>query len=415
MTDFSCRCTFFYPITTRIYGGSNRKSNNQNWAYGYDVVITSYGIARIDCHFLSQTFWNYIILDEAHTIKNPSTETAKAMKIIPAKHRLALTGTPIQNSPDELWALFDFLMPKYLKSREKFREEYTSNLRQNSSNFNETAEKLKSRIHPFILRRLKEDVAKDLPEKIQIERPVELSKKQVALYKQFTKSEDFRKLEDEIDKKGVKRSGIMILQIYSALRNLCNHPNIITHPQDYLRDPKLQDSGKLEMLKELLEEIESGGHRALLFCQSTRMLDIIEYFYKQWNYNYLRLDGSTSQGSRSKYVDEFNENKNILCFLISTKAGGTGLNLTGADTVIFYDHDWNPANDKQAQDRAYRIGQTKNVSVYKLVSKGTIEEKIINRQIIKSKVAEAIIQADPEGFKDISKEDLLNLFKLDEE
>jgi E1A-binding protein p400 len=164
-----------------------------------------------------------------------------------------------------------------------------------------------------------------------------------------------------------------------------------------------------------MEEVVEGEHRALLFSQSTQMLNIIEDFFRKWRLTSIRLDGSTPPNQRSILVDEFNRNSKLHCFLLSTKAGGTGLNLTGADTVIFYDHDWNPANDKQAQDRAYRIGQTKPVTVYRLISKGTIEEKIIERQAIKQSLADEIIGADEEGFKDLTKDELLALFKLDDD
>jgi SNF2 family DNA or RNA helicase len=164
-----------------------------------------------------------------------------------------------------------------------------------------------------------------------------------------------------------------------------------------------------------MEEVVEGEHRALLFSQSTQMLDMIEECFVQWKYEFVRLDGGTAMNHRQLLVDEFNSNPAIHCFLISTKAGGTGLNLTGADTVIFYDHDWNPANDTQAQDRAYRIGQTRPVTVYRLVSQGTIEEKILERQAAKRTLADEIIGSDSEGFKDLTKEDLLSLFTLDEE
>jgi SNF2 family DNA or RNA helicase len=218
---------------------------------------------------------------------------------------------------------------------------------------------------------------------------------------------------EEIDTKGVQRSKVLILAIFTKLRAICNHPALASelHKGDAL---KYDDSGKLDCLHELMEEIIEGDHRALLFCQSTQMLDIIEHFFTTWRIRFLRLDGGTPPPRRLGLVNDFNSNEEIKCFLISTKAGGTGLNLTGADTVIFYDHDWNPANDSQAQDRAYRIGQTKPVTVYKLISKGTIEEKIIERQGIKQMLADEIIGVDEQGFKDLTKDELVSLFRLDE-
>jgi len=272
---------------------------------------------------------------------------------------------------------------------------------------------LKDRIHPFIMRRLKEDVAKDLPPKIIIDQRVELTPKQVALYKQVSEGPEFKRMVEEVDQKGVGRSQVLILAALTKLRVICNHP-VLAQGNHSSADVRYDDSGKLESLKELIEEIVEGEHRTLLFSQSTKMLDIIERFFKKWKVNSIRLDGSTPPNTRTALVDEFNSNSSIHCFLISTKAGGTGLNLTGADTVVFYDHDWNPANDLQAQDRAYRIGQTKPVTVYKLISKGTIEEKIIERQAIKKMLADEIIGPDEQGFKDVTKEELLALFKLDE-
>ena len=366
-------------------------------------VITSYDIARRDHEQLNRVPWLYVVVDEGHNIKNPDAERTKAIKTIHGQHKLALTGTPIQNNLEELWSLFDYAMPGFLGTRSEFRQKYAP--RGNR--------RLKDRIHPFILRRLKSNVAKDLPSKTIIELKVELTPKQTQLYKAVSNSAEVKKLVDEVGAPGAKQAPLQILAALTKLRNICNHPVLASANA---RDDKVscEDSGKLEALKELIEEVVGGEHRTLLFSQTTRMLDIIESLFTKWNVRSLRLDGSTPPNQRPAIVDEFNTNSAVHCFLISTKAGGTGLNLTGADTVIFYDHDWNPANDNQAQDRAYRIGQTKPVTVYKLISKGTIEEKIIERQRIKQTLADEIIGADEDGFKDLTKEDLLSLFTLDE-
>jgi SNF2 family DNA or RNA helicase len=263
------------------------------------------------------------------------------------------------------------------------------------------------------MRRLKENVARDLPPKILVDQKVELSALQVELYKRVLASADYRWVLEEIEAKGVQRSKVLILKTYTTLRSICNHPTLAKelHEGDTIN---YQDSGKLDCLKELMEEIVDGEHRTLLFCQSTQMLDIIQNFFRQWQFSSIRLDGTTPPALRPDLVREFNGNPAIQSFLISTKAGGTGLNLTGADTVIFYDHDWNPANDSQAQDRAYRIGQTKPVTVYRLISQGTIEEKILQRQELKQTLADEIIAAEEEGFKDLGKAELLSLFSLDE-
>jgi superfamily II DNA or RNA helicase len=378
------------------------------------LVITSYDIARMDHEKLNRIPWHYLVVDEGHNIKNPDAKRTKAIKTIHAQHKLALTGTPIQNNLEELWSLFDYAMPGFLGSRSAFRQLYGRNGRVNWHAVRNGSAALKERVHPFILRRLKEDVAKELPQKTIVTQKVELTPPQVALYKQVLNSAEHRRLLEQVNEKGVERSKVLILAVFTKLRAICNHP-VLAQRQREAASIQFKDSGKLDALKELVEEIVDGEHRALLFSQSTQMLDIIEVFFKKWKISNIRLDGNTPQHSRQVLVDEFNRNSRIHCFLISTKAGGTGLNLTGADTVIFYDHDWNPANDIQAQDRAHRIGQTKPVTVYKLVSKGTIEERILERQEIKQTLADEIIGSDEGGFKDLTKEELLALFELDQD
>ena len=379
------------------------------------IVVTSYDVARRDCEELNRIPWSYVVVDEGHNIKNPDAQRTRAIKTINGQHKLALTGTPIQNNLEELWSLFDFVMPNYLGTRTAFRDLYGRNGRVNWDVVRGSSHCLPDRIHPFIMRRLKEDVAKELPSKIVIDQKVELTPLQVQLYKQWLASADCKRMVEEIDAKGIQRSKVLILSVFTKLRAICNHPVLASGQYD--RDTlKSSDSGKLDSLQELMKEIVEGEeHRALLFCQSTQMLNIIEHFFAKWQIKLLRLDGQTPPAKRQDLVDQFNGSKEITCFLISTKAGGTGLNLTGADTVIFYDHDWNPANDNQAQDRAYRIGQTRPVTVYKLISKGTIEEKIIERQGIKQNLADTIIGSDEQGFKDLTRDELLSLFKLDED
>ena len=374
-------------------------------------AITSYDTARIDHDELNRIPWLYVVVDEGHNIKNPDAQRTRAIKTIAGQHKLVLTGTPIQNKLEELWSLFDFAMPGYLGNRKPFLQKYTTN---NRVDWPVVDAQLKPRTKPFILRRLKTQVAKDLPDKIVVDTRVELTPKQVKLYKQTIQSKEYKKLVDELDAKGVRRSQAQILTVLTKLRNICNHPILLT---DGWKPPEADcdESGKLAHLRELMEEIIEGDHRALLFSQSTRVLDIIEHLFKEWQVRSLRIDGGTPATQRSQLADEFNSNTDMNCFLLSTKAAGTGLNLIGADTVIFYDHDWNPANDNQAMDRAYRIGQTRNVTVYRLIAKGTIEEKILERQRMKQTLADEVIGSDEEGFKDLDKEELLDLFRLDED
>lgn len=413
---------FFINCPVILYTGANRGAERRrilrrlqrspNGLAG-SLVVTSYDIARRDHKALKQIPWLYVVVDEGHNIKNPDAKRTRAIKAIQGQHKLALTGTPIQNKLEELWSLFDFAMPGFLGTRRGFRDKYGrydqiewDAVRQGPGN-------LKDRIRPFIMRRLKESVAKDLPPKILVDQKVQLSPLQVDLYKRVLASADYRWIMEEIEAKGVQRSKVLILKIYTTLRSICNHP-ALAKAEHQGATINYEDSGKLDCLKELMEEIVDGEHRTLLFSQSTQMLDIIQNFFRQWQFSFIRLDGKTPPALRPDLVREFNGNPAIQCFLISTKAGGTGLNLTGADTVIFYDHDWNPANDSQAQDRAYRIGQTKPVTVYRLISQGTIEEKILQRQELKQTLADEIIGAEEEGFKDLGKAELLSLFSLDE-
>jgi superfamily II DNA or RNA helicase len=409
---------FFTEISVITDIGADRKSKyreiqgflkRSNRIVTCPIVVTSYDIARIDHEELGRIRWLYVVVDEGHLIKNPDAERTKTIKTINGRHKLALTGTPIQNNLEELWSLFDFAMPGFLGNRTRFHETYGKNDKINWDAVNGGTTPLKPRIHPFILRRLKCDVASDLPPKTVVERRVELTPKQVALYKQVLESVDCRKL-FELDEKGIRRAKFHILAAYPKLRNICNHPELagLTGKSSPL---KCSDSGKLDCLIGLIEEIAESEHRALVFCQSTRMLDIIEQLLDRKQVRFLRLDGSTRSQSRQNLVNKFNHDDSIPCFLISTKAGGIGINLTGADTVIFYDHDWNPANDNQARDRVHRIGQKRRVTVYKLVSKGTIEEKILERQAIKQIMADKIIGSDEEGFKELTPDELKALFR----
>jgi superfamily II DNA or RNA helicase len=403
-----------------IYHGSSRHGylerirevvSPRNRSRSSFYVVTSYDTARIDCDELNRIPWLYVVVDEGHNIKNPDAQRTRAIKTIAGQHKLALTGTPIQNKLEELWSLFDFAMPGFLGNRSAFRQRYSSGNRVDWSAVEQT---LKPRIKPFYLRRLKSDVAKDLPDKIIVDTRVELTSRQVKLYKQAISGTEYKKLVAELNSKGIGRSQPHILAVLTKLRNICNHPLLLRDGWEP-SDAEIEDSGKLSHLQELMEEIMEADHRALLFSQSTRVLDILEHHFAEWGVQSLRIDGSTAPTQRAALAQEFNDNGDIHCFLLSTKAAGTGLNLTGADTVIFYDHDWNPANDNQAMDRAYRIGQTRNVTVYRLISKGTIEEKILERQKQKQTLADVVIGSDELGFKDLSKEELLDLFRLDED
>ncbi|MBE7462129.1 MAG: DEAD/DEAH box helicase [Planctomycetes bacterium] len=410
----------------RYTGSPSRRDQLRKRIAEHDLILTTYATARNDASLLKEEQWRYVILDEAHTIKNAAAATSKAIKTIPSRHRLALTGTPVQNRLEELWSLFDFLMPGYLGRYAHFFRSYEEPItkgrtpgatRQEFDQGQASAETLRQRIGPFVLRRLKTEVAKDLPAKIEQDVPCYLTADQVALYKKFGVSEQAKRAVQEFEERGAGGAQTQILAALTMLRKICNHPDLVYVERDekqkrFTPMPGYETrSGKMEALADLLDQCKAGGHRCLIFSQLTSMLDILEHFLGQRGESCLRLDGSTPGPSRQGLVDRFNADPSLLAFLISTRAGGTGLNLTGADTVIFYDHDWNPANDRQAQDRAYRIGQTRVVNVYKLVSQGTVEEKILARQALKRDLADTIVRADEQGFKDLDRDDLLSLFQ----
>ena len=379
--------------------------SSSGWEHTY--VITSYDIAVREMHRLSAVPWLYVVVDEGHHIKNPAAQRTQAVKKIHGQHKLVLTGTPIQNGLMELWSLFDYAMPGYLGTQTEFGKTYGS---AGSIDWQSVREQLTSRIRPFVLRRLKKDVARDLPEKLTIDHEVELTRLQVQLYKDYLDSDAYKKMLNEIDANGIGRSQTHIFAMLSKLRSICNHPVLVNEDWS-MAHVKAEDSAKLAYLEELLDEVVAGEHRALLFCRSTRMHQILGRFLNEWGIKYLQLTGDTPTDLRQRLVDQFNSSPDITVFLLSM-AGSSGINLTSADTVIFYDHDWNPANDAQAMDRAYRIGQKKDVTVYRLVSKGTIEERILERQRAKQSLADEVIGADAAGFKDLTKEELVDLFAL---
>jgi SNF2 family DNA or RNA helicase len=275
---------FFTDCPVILYTGSKRGVHRQairrrmkrpSHTLAGPLVVTSYDIARRDYKLLNQIPWLYVIVDEGHNIKNPDAKRTKAIKAIRGQHKLALTGTPIQNKLEELWSLFDFAMPGFLGSRRGFRKKYGCYDQINWDAVQQGPDNLKDRIRPFVLRRLKENVAKDLPPKILVDQRVELSALQVDLYKRVLASADYRRVLEEIDAKGVQRAKVLILKEFTTLRAVCNHPALAK--EEYQgKTVNYDDSGKLECLKELMEEIADGEHRALLFCQSTKMLDIIE-------------------------------------------------------------------------------------------------------------------------------------------
>ncbi|TJY44406.1 helicase SNF [Cohnella pontilimi] len=354
-----------------------------------DVLITSYPLLRRDSADYADLRFSVLILDEAQAIKNHATQTAQTVKDIRAQHRFALTGTPVENRLEELWSIFDAVFPELFWSRKRFMD-----LPQ---------EQVAKRVRPFLLRRLKSDVLKELPDKIETVHTSELLPEQKKLYVAY-----LTKLQEDasrrIREEGFQKSRMHILAGMTRLRQLCCHPGVFVEGYD-------GDSGKLEQLLEIVEECRGSGKRMLVFSQFTEMLGIIRSELEKLGVTYFYLDGSTPGRERVELCRRFNDGEGEL-FLISLKAGGTGLNLTGADTVLLYDLWWNPAVEQQAADRAHRIGQKKVVQVIRLVTQGTIEEKMYALQQRKRDLIDAIVQPGEEAFTSLGEEDIRELLMI---
>ena len=366
-----------------------------------DVMITSYALLRRDEELLTKIDFRYVILDEAQHIKNPMSHTARAAKKLGSERRLALTGTPIENRLSEMWSIFDFVSPGLLGKLKEFEEKVARPIERGDE---ETAKKLRTTIQPFVLRRTKSEVAKDLPEKIEQEIVVPLAEAQETLYKQIVR-EIRKSVLSEVEKKGVSKAHIQILAALTRLRQVACDPRLMKLEGQEFDDA---DSGKLGALREIISEAADSGHRVLVFSQFVEMLKHIKRALDEDGIVYEYLDGSTKD--RLDKVDRFNEDESIPVFLISLKAGGTGLNLTGADTVVHFDPWWNPAVEDQATDRAHRIGQTKVVTVYRLVARGTVEEKILQLSAKKRALMENVLSTEGSPLKGLTRADVDKLF-----
>lgn len=365
----------------------------------YDVLITSYDMLKRDIASYDNLHFHYQIIDEAQYIKNHRTQAARSVCSIHSVTRFALTGTPIENRLSELWSIFEYLMPGFLYPYAYFRSELEQPIVENKDQI--AATRLQQLVRPFIMRRLKTDVLKELPDKLEHAVYAQMTDEQNKLYTANT-----LKLQKDLEQQSdsmFKTSKIQILAELTKLRQLCCDPSLIY--QNYHGG-----SAKLDTCIQLIENAMAGGHKILLFSQFTSMLDVIERRLKAERILYYRLDGSTKSEQRTRLVNAFNENK-IPVFLISLKAGGTGLNLTGADIVIHYDPWWNAAAQNQATDRAHRIGQTHTVTVYKLIARHTIEEKILELQENKKALSDQILSEEGVTASQLTKEELLKLLQ----
>lgn len=346
----------------------------------HDLILTTYPLLLRDKKRLLEHEFHYLFLDESQVIKNPKSQTTQVVYKLKARHRICLTGTPMENHLGELWSMFHFLMPGFLGPLQRFNRLFRNPIERQGDTSRQR--QLSRRVQPFLLRRSKDEVAAELPEKTKIVRTVTLHGQQRDLYETVRLAMD-KKVRREIGKKGLARSHIMILDALLKLRQICCDPRLLSLPQA----EKVNQSAKLNLLMEMLPEMVEEGRRILLFSQFTQMLSLIEAEIKPLKINYTKLTGQTRK--RDEAIDRF-QNGSVPLFLISLKAGGVGLNLTAADTVIHYDPWWNPAVENQATDRAHRIGQDKSIFVYKLITEETVEEKIIALQQKKQALADAI-------------------------
>jgi SNF2 family DNA or RNA helicase len=328
-----------------------------------------------------------VVLDEAQHIKNQSTQNAQSAKRLRADHRFVLTGTPIENGVSDLWSIMDFLMPGYLGSHETFRTHIEQPIAQGGPEGDLAQWKLRRKLRPFLLRRLKKDVAKELPPKIERIAACALSADQKKVYAALLE-DSRRKIADLVAAQGFQRSKFEILNTLLRLRQVCCHLDLLKLPGLAAKEP----SAKMDLFFELLDEAMDAGHRVLVFSQFVSMLTILRAELHRRNLRHCYLDGATQE--RLKIVQEFNRDPSIPLFLISLKAGGTGLNLTGADMVIHYDPWWNPAVENQATDRAYRIGQKRTVYSVKLIAQDSVEERVLALQRKKQKLYNATLEDD---------------------
>ncbi|HET9958930.1 MAG TPA: SNF2-related protein [Polyangiaceae bacterium] len=393
---------FAPTLTTALWHGAGRKEQMEEMETA-NVIITSYALLRRDIDLLKKLRLDYAILDEAQNIKNPLSATAQAAKELTADRRLALTGTPIENRLSEIWSIFEFVSPGLLGPLPKFEEKYARPIDNGDS---KAASRLRAVIHPFILRRTKIEVAKDLPPKLEVDKLVDLAPDQKAIYLQVLR-EVRATVMGEVERVGMAKSQLHILAGLTKLRQAACDPRLLGLPREFSHE----DSGKLMALRELIDEAESGGHKVLVFSQFVSMLKLVREALEEDKIKYEYLDGSTID--RAERVDRFQEDPTVPVFLISLKAGGSGLNLTAADTVIHFDPWWNPAVEDQASDRAHRIGQKKVVTVYRLVAAGTIEEKILQLKQKKKDLVSSVLSEDAGGAKTLSRDDLDDLFKVD--
>lgn len=391
---------FTPELTYYIYHGSNRTFPFEE----YDIILTSYGVIRLDLDMFSDKTWFICVIDEAQNIKNPKTQQTKAIKSVPALNKIALTGTPIENKLTDYWSIFDFVNKGYLSSLDSFKANYVMRIERLEET--KTLEKFKTITKPFVMRRLKTDdnIKDELPDKIINDIYCSLTNKQIKLYNAIMDGI----FEDLEGKTGIERRGI-ILNIITGLKQTCNHP------AQFLRsdNPKISESGKMELLITILENILDMDEKVIIFTQYAQMGEIIQKLVsKKLKTDVLFLHGSLTQQKRTEVINSFQEDKSYKILVATLKTGGVGLNLTAAQNVIHYDLWWNPAIENQATDRVHRIGQKSDVMVYRFITKGTLEEVIDEMSKNKLNLAEKAISSDETFITEMTNEELKEKLSL---
>ena len=400
LSNWRDEAAVFTPaLSTLVLQGAKRKKYH-SLLQACDLIITSYPVILRDAEILLRQRFHFIVLDEAHLIKNARSKTTQIVCKLNARHRLCLSGTPLENHLGELWSLFHFLAPGFLGSEQTFGRIYRHPIEKERDE--QRRDQLVQRVAPLMLRRTKQTVVHDLPPKTEMVRYVDLTPEQTELYEAVRASMD-KRIHEEIAKQGIEASRILILDALLKLRQICCHPRLLKLPSAQA----VKESAKLDFVSEMLSELIEEGRRILIFSGFTQMLDILEGRCRKLGVDPAKLTGQTR--NRPAEIKKFRDG-GAPVFLISLKAGGTGLNLTTADTVIHFDPWWNPAAEAQATDRAYRIGQKNPVFVYKLITRGTIEEKILDLQQKKRALYEGILQSAPSSLQ-ISQEDLTLLLE----
>lgn len=364
---------------------------------------------RIERNSFLKFKFRYLVMDEAHSIKNEQSLLAQTVRQLSVEFRLLITGTPLQNNLRELWALLNFLLPEVFESAEVFEDYF----KMDNMNEDDVVSKLHSILKPFLIRRLKADVEKDLPPKREIKLYTGMTEMQTYWYR-TTLSRDVAALNQLGGPEKTR-----LLNILMQLRKVCNHPYLFQGAEPgppYFDGPHLwENSGKLLLLDKLLSKLKKNGDRVLIFSQMTRLLDILEDYMRYKSYEYCRIDGSTAGTERDEYMNQFNaKDSTKFCFLLSTRAGGLGINLQTANIVVLYDSDWNPQMDLQAQDRAHRIGQKKEVTVFRFITEGTVEEKIVERAEKKLYLDAVVVQQGrlQQANQKLNKQELMSMVKF---